>query len=106
MARELTEKEYLDTMSGGMKNITDTAEVLADIWAYAESFSVRMLLSEYGFEHRLVGSVYENAAGTFQHVVLFGDRENVFVVIVVDVANREVFGHHYFDLDNKYGLEN
>lgn len=105
MARELTEKEYLDTMAGGMKNITDTAEMLADIWAYVESFSVRMLLSEYGFEHRLIEAVYENGTKTFQHVMLFGDRENVYVVIVVDVANREVFGHYYLDLNNKYGLE-
>lgn len=74
--------------------------------AYAESFSVRMLLSEYGFARRLVEAIYENCAGTFRHIMLFGDRENVYVVIVVDVANREVFGYHYLDLDNKYGLEN
>lgn len=44
-ARELTEKEYLDTMSGGMKNVTDTAERLTDIWAYASQSGVHEMIS-------------------------------------------------------------
>lgn len=73
-ARELTEKEYLDTMSGGMKNVTDTAERLTDIWAYASQSGVREVISEYGFENKLIEAVYENGGGSYQHVLLYGVR--------------------------------
>ncbi|EGC01223.1 hypothetical protein [Ruminococcus albus] len=45
--RELTEKEFLDTMSGGMKNVTDTAERLTDIWAYASQSGVHEVFGHY-----------------------------------------------------------
>lgn len=102
---ELSEKEYLDTMQGRMKNITDSADCLVDIWGYASNFGIRTQLSEYGFENQLVESVYENEEGTYQHILLFGTSENVFVVIVVDVQKREIFGHYYLDLNEKYGLD-
>lgn len=103
-ARELTEKEYLDTMSGGMKNVTDTAERLTDIWAYASRSGVREVISEYGFENKLIEAVYENGGGSYQHVLLYGVREDTYAVIVVDVREREVFGHYLLDLGEKYGL--
>ncbi|MBQ9541400.1 hypothetical protein [Ruminococcus sp.] len=94
-ARELTEKEFHDTMSGGMKNVTDTAERLTDIWAYASQNGVREVISEYGFENKLIEAVYENGVGSYQHVLLYGVREDTYAVIVVDVREREVFGHYY-----------
>ncbi len=103
-ARELTEKEYLSTMSGGMKNVTDTAERLTDIWAYASQSEVREVISEYGFENRLIEAVYENGGGSYQHVLLYGVREDTYAVIVVDVREREVLGHYLLDLGEKYGL--
>lgn len=105
MVKELTEKEYLDTMSGGMRYITDTVEIAADIWVYAESVCVRMLLSEHGYEHRLIEAVYENSSAMFRHVLLFGERENTYVVIVLDMAKAEIMGHYFLDLNEKYGLD-
>ena len=103
--RELTEKEYNGAMSGGIKNVTESAEFITDIWEYARNFSVRMLLSEYGLENKLIEAVYENGTKEYQHILLFGDRENVYVVIVVDVIKKEIIGHYYLDLNEKYGLE-
>ena len=103
-ARELTEKEYLATMSDGMKNVTDTAERLTDIWAYASQSGVREVVSEYGFENRLIEAVYENGGGSYQHVLLYGVRKDTYAVIVVDVRERAVFGHYLLDLGEKYGL--
>lgn len=103
-ARELTEKEYLDTMSGGMKNVTDTAERLTDIWTYASQNGVHEMISEYGFENKLIEAVYENGGGSYQHVLLYGVREDTYAVIVVDVRERDVFGHYLLDLGEKYGL--
>lgn len=105
LPRELTEEEYLGTMGGGMKNITDTAECLADIWGYASSISVRMLLSDYGYDNRLIEAVYENSEGTFQHILLFAIEVNTYAVIVVDVGKCEIFGHYYLDLNGRYGLD-
>ena len=102
--RELTEKEYLATMSENMKNVTDTAECTVDIWEYAENFGVRMQLSAYGYENRLIEAVYENTEGTYQHILLFGLTENVYIVIVADIRRREIYGHYYLDLNEKYWL--
>ena len=104
-AHELTENEYLATMSGGMKNVTDTAGGIVDIWEYASNFGVRMLLSDYGFENRIIEAVYENFSCTYQHILLFGLRENVYIVVVVDMQKGEVYGHYYLDLNEKYGLD-
>lgn len=104
-AHELTENEYLATMSGGMKNVTDTAGGIVDIWEYASNFGVRMLLSDYGFENRIIEAVYENSSCTYQHILLFGLRENVYIVVVVDMQKGEVYGHYYLDLNEKYGLD-
>ena len=32
MLTELDEQKYIQTMQGGMKNVTDTAEQITDIW--------------------------------------------------------------------------
>ena len=104
-AHELTENEYLATMSGGMKNVTDTAGGIVDIWEYASNFGVRMLLSDYGYENRIIEAVYENSSCTYQHILLFGLRENVYIVVVVDMQKGEIYGHYYLDLNEKYGLD-
>lgn len=45
--KQLSEKQYLQTMSSGMKDITKVAESLVDIWNYAEYLLQNNLLSEY-----------------------------------------------------------
>lgn len=104
--KQLSEKQYLQTMSSGMKNITKVAESLVDIWNYAEYLLQNNLLSEYGFQMRLIEAVYVNSENTYQHIFLSTYQKNLYVVIVVDVINKTILGHYILDLNEKYGLNN
>ena len=78
--KQLSEKQYLQTMSSGMKNITKVAESLVDIWNYAEYLLQNNLLSEYGFQMRLIEAVYVNSENTYQHILLSTYQKNLYVV--------------------------
>ena len=79
-------------------------ESLVDIWNYAKQLLEDNLLSEYGFLKRYVEAVYENNENTYQHILLFGNQKNSYVVIVVDIAHETISGHYILDLNGKYDL--
>lgn len=105
MVRQLNEEEFLNTMGRKMNNVTESAEVLVDIWDYAKQLLNAHLLSELGFSKRYVEAVYENDENTYQHILLFGNRENSYVVIIVDTTHKAILGHYVLDLNKKYDSE-
>ncbi|MCR5479480.1 MAG: hypothetical protein K6F27_06430 [Ruminococcus sp.] len=104
MLTELDEQKYIQTMQGGMKNVTDTAEQITDIWDYAHELARNGLISQYGYSGHLIEAVYANSENTYQHVLLFTDTENCYMVIVIDVARKAIAGHHLLDLNKEYGI--
>lgn len=104
MLTELDKQKYIQTMQGGMKNVTDTAEQITDIWDYAHELARNGLISQYGYSGHLIEAVYANSENTYQHVLLFTDTENCYMVIVIDVARKKIAGHHLLDLNKEYGI--
>lgn len=102
--RELNETQYLQTMGDKMVNITKIAQPIVDLWDYAECLLQKGLLSEYGYRRELIEAVYENPAQTYQHILLFGNGKNIYIVVVVDMVSRIIFGYYILDLNEKYGL--
>lgn len=100
----LSRKEYLATMSGKMRDITETAEPLIDVWKFVGNLPDTVTLSEYGVQKRLVEAVYENEGGTYHHVLLFGEKNNSYVVIIIDVIRQSIFGCYQLDLDKEYHI--
>lgn len=98
----LSEAQYLKTMGSQMKDITKNAESIVNIWTYAELLLQNRLLSEYGFHKRLVEAVYVNNENTYQHILLFTNHQKIYVVIIVDLINKTIFGHYILDLNEKY----
>ena len=49
-------------------------------------------------------AVYENDENTFQHILLFANQKNTYVVIIVDMICKSIIGHYLLDLNEKYGL--
>ena len=90
-------------MGSNMTDVTKSAEPLINIWYYAEQLLKNNLLSEYGFKKQLIEAVYENDEKTYQHILLFTNSKNCYMVIVVDMINRSVYGHYYLNLNEKYG---
>ncbi len=103
-ANQLNKAQYLRTMGNKMYNVTECTEPVADIWNYAKQLLNDKLLSEYGFLHRYVEAVYENDESTYQHILLFTDQKNTYVVIIVDMVHKTILGHYILDLHELYGL--
>ena len=104
MLREIDRSAFLKTMDSGMKDITKETAPVIDIWKYAKCLLDENLISEYGFDNRLIEAVYGNEKGRYQHILLFTDKRNCYAVIVVDAVNRVLLGHHFLDLNIEYGL--
>lgn len=105
MIRELSKEEFLKTMGSGMKNITQDAEAVVDIWEYAGSLLDEKKISQYGFDNRLIEAVYSDEKGLYQHVLLFAAQSNRYIVIVINTEKRIIVGHHLLDLNEEYGID-
>lgn len=105
MIRELSREDFLKTMKSGMKDITQDAEAVVDIWDYADSLLHEGLISQYGFENRLIEAVYCDEKGCYQHVLLFTPQNNCYIVIVIDTKKRVIIGHHFLNLNEEYGID-
>ena len=105
MIRELSREEFLTTMGSGMKDITQDAESVVDIWGYAGSLLSEGLISRYGFDNRLIEAVYGDEEGRYHHVLLFTEQSNRYIVIVIDTEKKVILGHHLLDLNEEYGID-
>jgi hypothetical protein len=104
MTTALTEKEYKSTITGSMANVTETAEPIVDIWSYVEELVDEGIIPGHVFNNELVESVYENEDGSFHHVLLPTEDQNIFVVLIIDVKGERIKGHFGLDLNLQYGL--
>ena len=104
MTNELTEEQYLKSMTEKMVDITATAEAVVDIWGYAEQLVFEEKFDNAIVENQIVQSVYRNDTNTFDHVLLPTGENNVYVVILVDLTNEVIIGHYLLNLNQKYGL--
>lgn len=104
MTTKLTEKEFKETMTDKMVDVTRTADPVVDIWQYVGQLAKDKEVLEYVYKNQLVEMVYRNGAGTFDHVLLPTDNSDTFTVIVVDLKQKKIKGHRRLDLNEEYGL--
>ena len=105
--RELSKEQYLSTMSkagGKMLNITQTAELSPDFWDRTEVLLQIAPISEECVHQRRLEAVYENDEHTFRHILLYGEKKNRYVVIVVDPTDNSMYGFYPLDLNEEYGI--
>jgi hypothetical protein len=97
-ARQLTQEEYEATFSPPMRNVTDSAEEIVDLWAYANP----IIESEY---HNCVAwnwrvmFIYESRDGLFQHVNIPVPTDNTYLSVVVDKPSGKIIGHYLLNLE-------
>lgn len=104
LTKTLSEKEYKQTIGYKMADVTQTAEPIIDIWTYVKDLVYENIVSEYVFKNNLVEKVYRNDTSTFDHILLPTSDKNVFIVIVVEIANATILGHYQLDLTKEYSL--
>ena len=60
------------------------------------------IILPYVFENNLVEKVYRSKDGKYDHVLLPTEKNNCFVVLVVDINSKTVLGYHLLDLNKLY----
>jgi hypothetical protein len=106
MMRELTEKEFKETLGIKMTDITQVEiDNPIDIWDYVRQLTENKIVNQIVYEKELVEKVYRNNLNTFDHILLPTEKQNVFLTIVVELSKNEIFGHKVLDLNSKYGTE-
>lgn len=72
-------------------------------WSYYDTIPSEDF-QDHTRDSETVSGVWNNASGTFQHILVTTDDKNVFMVIVLDLSQTVVYGHHLLDLNREYGL--
>ena len=103
---ELTETEFKSTFSEKMNNVTNTVDAIVDIWKYVNLLDKpKYLLNDYIIGKRLVEEVYRNSEETYDQILIPTIRENNFLIIVVDIIQKNIYGHYLLNLNKEYGIE-
>ncbi len=99
--RRLDEQEFAACFAAPMRNVTEHAEAVVDIWPYVGELDLDELgIPSLGDVHY----VYRDGLGRFDQVLIGTGRFNALLVIVVDLTERAIFGHFLLDLNEKYGV--
>jgi hypothetical protein len=99
----LSQLQYQETLDGPMTRVGGDDAPPFDFWPYFEAIPP----SDFEGHDCTEGAVswaWNNASGTFQHVLVSSEDKNVFMVLVLDLRARGVWGHRLLDLNREYGL--
>ena len=100
--RRLTEAAFQATFTTRMRESTGGAGEAIDIREYVESVppeDFQGLLLETGGARQM----WRDEHDRYEQVLLPFNRSNAFLVVVVDLRNRCIYGHHLLDLGTLRG---
>jgi hypothetical protein len=103
--KALDEAQYLATFREPMRDITGTErEDVVDIWSYFDSLPTEDWQGFSAADDGVVHQVYRSGDGRYGHVLIATTAAEVFMVLMVDLEQRAVYGHRLLDLPKLYGL--
>ena len=113
-AHQLSETEYLATFVEPMRNISAIAVRqgddgpgveggVLDLWPYVSSVP-ESDTAGHSVRSPRVDGVCRSGDDRWDHVMVATGTKNVHLVVVVDLAVDQVYGHHLLDLNEKYGV--
>ena len=100
----LTKEKYNSTITGEMEEISTEKVNYFNIWPYVSQLKSFKVLSKKINEHELVHKVYRNSTWKFEHILLSTEKENNFVVIIVNRTKKKIIGYFLLDQKEKYDL--
>ena len=99
--RLLSKAEYKE-LSGDYTPVDLTNSLPADFWCFLDDIPIE------DFDgHMSNGAVdwrYRDGTGTYEVVNVNTEDTSVFMIVVIDLLGRNVFGHYLLDLNSFYGL--
>jgi hypothetical protein len=99
---QLSETEFLATMAEPMKRMSSDGNSPVKFGDYFDAIPTSDFCG-HDCSSGSVTLVWEHPKGLYQHVLINSEDKNVFMVIVLDLANRTVLGHRLLDLNKLYG---
>lgn len=100
----LDEESFRKTFGKKMLCVSDDEEPPVPFWSYLEEIPVQDFQG-YDCSEGNVQWVWRDEAGHFEHVLIdTKEDKDVFMVVVLDLSTKQVFGHRLLDLKREYGL--
>jgi hypothetical protein len=106
----LSKAEFQSLLAAGkVENVTGKEESLhptgvIDIAPYVRAVPSTDLAGYKVHDEIFVDVVYRTSKRPFDLVHVMTKRKNVYLVVVIDVENDRIHGHHLLDLNDEYGL--
>jgi hypothetical protein len=95
--KELKKGDFESTFSRTMIDITARFETKLDIGGYVKSLDKsKYLLGDYRIE-----KVYRNSENTYEQILIPTLQKNAYLVIVISLNNKNIFGHYLLELNKK-----
>lgn len=88
-----------------MRDVTEVAETRAEIWSYI----ARVPEADLGGAAIIpdaVDFIYRNGDCEHDHVLVRTDRPATYLIVVVDLVARTIFGHRLMDFEYEFGRLN
>lgn len=102
--RLLDEKEFHATFVDPMRRLgEEEASAALDIGPYV-SECLELLREPVSMDDIEIHHVYLSGDARYTHVMLYDGTPNQYLVIVTDNTQGSIVGHHWLDLNAKYGL--
>lgn len=88
-----------------MQDVAHSAKNVLDVWPYIEQIPPTDLEGHFVEDQQLIEAAYRTNDGRYDHVLAITKTANVYLVIVIDLINDSIYGHHLLDLNREYGLQ-
>jgi uncharacterized protein Smg (DUF494 family) len=98
--KELTREKFNKTLKDKMIEEKDIQNAMFNIWPFVNHLKTSKTITKNLPEKELVYKVYKNKE--YEHILLFTEKENNYIVIVVNTLKMKVKGYYALDLKNEY----
>lgn len=100
---ELTGLQFKHTFGKSMTDITNVEiDNPINIWEYVKELTENKIVTRIVYERELVEMVYRNDENTFDHILLPTEKDNSYIVIIIDLKKNEIYGHRALDVNIEY----
>ncbi|WP_395065239.1 hypothetical protein [Flavobacterium sp.] len=102
--KELSIEKYHATMTSEMEEVTDKIKTMFNIWPFVSELKRVKILPNKINESKLVHKGFRDVNDEFEHILLTTEKENNYLVIVVDRTKKKAKGYFKLNLDTEYDL--
>jgi hypothetical protein len=93
----LSSIEYQGTLCPNMVNVTELAEEVIDLWAYADQVIEHAYHNCAAWTWK-VSHIYETPDEKYQHIGIPVPKDDTYLVVIANKHERKVVGHYILDL--------